>query len=159
MAAGVLDDERSTQVEERVFLRFARCFQRVLDAGDLTARLVGGAMAPGGVWPLPEGCVPHGAPTDAVERLAESVIAAPEVSLTFVPYLDPFPEVKATRVGIWPSIQLFWRHFARHLRGLPGQAATELQDGLERRVEHFVQQRTFGRDTSVWCGCRAGPLG
>ena len=148
MDRGVLDDEHSLNVEQRSYVRLARLALRVVDAGDLSSRMIGWAMNPGGVWPIPKDYVAHDQPAVAVATLAEAIAASPECRFSFSPYV-PHPPPKRKRFGLWAAIKLFYARLWAHLRGMPGEALARLRDKVETSIDQYVQARTFGADSEI----------
>lgn len=143
---GPLDEDEIRFVEGRRFLTVARLAVRVVDAGDLTARLVGWALDPGGAWPTPSGCAAHGAPDQAVRDLAPRV--AQHTGFRYRK-LEPPERHPVGPVGVLEALGIFFGSFLSSLQAMPGRAWRRLRDRAISAAESFVQAATFGNDSEI----------
>lgn len=145
---GVLDDEQPSLVGGVTYLRLVRLSLRVVDAGDLTSQLIGWAMDPGGAWPIPNDYVFHDDPYEVVGNLAKLVAASPEARFEFVPF-SPVNPPRPKAMGLVPAVTLFYSRLWAFIARMPLDYADKVRERVAARVEHFVQERTFGDDSSI----------
>jgi|GEM_PF-2099050 len=128
-----------------------RLTTRVIDAGDLTARSVAWALAPGGQRPAPTGTTRHGDQTRYVSSLIEQIsprAAASPLGLSFAPP-DPYEPPGGVRKGWWQTMVMFFTEVVDELKRLPGEIIHRKIEELKRRFETAVQNKTFGQDSEI----------
>jgi hypothetical protein len=145
---GVLDHEKAANVAGMTYIRMVRLTLRVVDAGDLTSRLIGWAMDPGGVWPIPNEYVIHDQPQEVVIDLAAQIAASAEARFTFLPF-EPKSRPRPKAVGLFGALILFYSRLWNFVRSMPQEYVERLKNRVVNRVESFVQTQTFGADSSV----------
>ena len=145
---GVLDDETPSNVGGVTYVRLLRLSLRVVDSGDLTSRLIGWAMDPGGVWPIPNEYVVHDQPVEFVDDLAKMIATSPEARFEFVPFVPKnLPRPKA--MGLVAAIVLFYSRLWAFIVRMPMDYVDKVKGRVVDRVERFVQDKTFGDDSSI----------
>ena len=128
-----------------------RLATRVVDAGDITARSVGWALAPGAQLPAPIGFVKHGDQQAYVNSLVGEIApltSGSPLGLTYRPP-DPFEAPSPRKMGIWAAIRFFFKALWEELRGMPGQWIRDKVSALKNRLEAAVQTGTFGADSEI----------
>ena len=144
---------RYVQGERSAYL--ARLTLRLVDGGDIAAKLVGWALDPSGSWPVPDGCTVHPNAPGAVADLAEAISAAPEVRFSYRP-LPEEPTVPRRRIGLLAALRLFFSRLWVHLRKLPALSMRQARASASEAVHQFAQAQTFGESELV-IGPRSGP--
>lgn len=145
---GAFDNEANANVMAMSFVRLIRVSLRIVDAGDLTSRLIGWAMDPGGVWPIPNEFIGHGNPQPMVAELAQALAVAPEVGFTFTPYQPPAAP-RPRSMGLFAAVALFYQRLWSYIVRMPIDYLERLGNSVADRVERIVQTQTFGDDSSV----------
>lgn len=145
---GAFDHEPNSSVMAMSFVRLIRVSLRIVDAGDLTSRLVGWAMDPGGVWPIPNEFIAHGNPQPMVAEISQALAAAPDVAFTFARYEAP-PPPRPRSMGLFAAVALFYKRLWSYVVRMPIDYLERLGTTVVDRVERIVQAQTFGEDSSV----------
>lgn len=145
---GILDHEQASNVAGMTYIRMVRLSLRVVDAGDLTSRLIGWAMDPGGVWPIPNEYVIHDQPHEVVSELAAEIATSSEARFTFQPFVPKNPP-RPKAVGLFGALILFYSRLWNFIRSMPQEYVERLKNRVVDRVESFVQTQTFGADSSI----------
>lgn len=145
---GAFDHEANANVMAMSFVRLIRVSLRIVDAGDLTSRLIGWAMDPGGVWPIPNEFIAHGNPQPMVAEISQALAAAPDVAFTFAPYQPP-PPPRPRSMGLFAAVALFYQRLWSYIVRMPIDYLERLGNSVVDRVERIVQAQTFGEDSSV----------
>ena len=137
---------RYVQGERRAYL--SRLTLRLVDGGDIAAKLVGWALDPAGSWPVPEGCAVHPNTPGAVADLAEAISAAPEVRFRYRP-LPEEPGQPRRRIGLLTALRLYFSRLWVHLRKLPAQSLRQARASASEALSQFAQAQTFGESEIV----------
>lgn len=146
MTEGVFDTAQLPTDAGQVYARLARGITRVVDAGDLPARIIAWALNSGGAWPVPPDCVPHGSPTALIDVIAPRLAS----SLRFA--YHPLPEVERSRpkeMTLLGALRYFFAEVVSSIRAMPGKAWRSLKSRVLTKVEQLVQDKTFGEDSAV----------
>lgn len=146
MEAGPFDNEPGRLVEDVCYVRLARLTSRVIDAGDVTARIVGWALSSEGAWPVPDGTIAHGDAPLAVERLVATT--AERLGFRFNPVEPPTPNAPEV-LSIFGAYKAWIRLVGDAFMMKLSSIAAGLEERVATTIEGHVQRQTFGEDSDV----------
>ena len=129
--------------------RVVRTCLRVVTGGRLSDDIIIGAFPESGPWSVPPDAgqtrsVPIGASPPAIVSDQLAALAG----FTYTPWAAP-QRPKGSEVGLWAGLKLFFRHFGKVLRGMPGTLVDRGKTWLGSKAEKVMQDLTFGDNSAV----------
>jgi hypothetical protein len=151
--AGVLDAVQRPN-SAALWVRPARCFVRIVDAGDLAAKAIDWALDPAGTWPAPPGVARHEQPESVVTQVAALLATRPEVNFQFHS-IDALHS--GVRIGWRAALKMFVSGLRDYLVARPPTWMANIKTGALNQAESILQSATFGKDSEVVVSLRQHP--
>ena len=129
-------------------IRLVRGSTRIVPLGDVANSIALAAMDPSNNWPPPPECEKHPNNAEFVKRTVEALANVPEIGMRF---LEPshVEQESRQRVGILDAIVIYFSALVANLIGIPKRAWQQAKERAIRRVEDYVQDRTFQNESKL----------
>ena len=129
-------------------IRLVRAATRIVPLGNFADSIAAAAMDPSNNWPAPQGCEKHPNGAQLVEQTVKALAKVPSVGLNYTPFKVSV-EKKKDRVKILDAIVLYFSALVANLVGIPRQAWRDAKQKAVRKVEDYVQNRTFQDESEL----------
>ncbi len=129
-------------------IRLVRAATRIVPLGDFVDSIANAAMDPSNNWPVPHGCEKHSNGAQLVDQTVKAIAKVEEVGLNYRPFQSSVDETK-NRIKILDAIVLYFSALVANLIGIPRQAWQDAKNKFTRKVEDYVQNKTFQNESKL----------
>jgi len=129
-------------------IRLARAATRVVLLGDYANSVALAAMDPSNNWPAPPDCEKYPSGPQFVEKAVAALAEVDVIGMRF--RVAPAPQGESReRIGILDAIVLYLSALVANLIGAPRRAWQQAKERILRRVEDYVQDKTFQSESRL----------
>jgi len=129
-------------------IRLARAATRVVLLGDYANSVALAAMDPSNNWPAPPDCEKYPSGPQFVEKAVAALAEVDAIGMRFRVVPAPKGETRE-RIGILDAIVLYLSALVANLIGAPRRAWQQAKERILRRVEDYVQNKTFQSESRL----------
>jgi len=129
-------------------IRLVRAATRVVLLGDYANSIALAAMDPSNNWPTPPDCERYPSGPQFVERTVAALAEVDRIGMRLREAPEPHVESRE-RIGILDAIVLYLSALVANLLGAPRRAWEHTKERILRRVEEYVQNKTFQSESRL----------